>query len=280
MIYMACSMTCMLRYIAANKRTYHHKCAYAPMQSKEHSIQYIKPELKFLRKTVKYLQQKLINIRKKGTFKWLSEQFGRELDEGNYQHIDFDDNDDGDKDETCGDDNVKCNDDTSDDDTDDDDDDGGGNLGAQQKSNWFSSYHRYENVEEIDERLQNGKALCGFLHENDQGVVRVAFGRGRSKVDFVKIKICPTMHEELCGLHYFRFERQSTDDSESNNATTKEIIRKKAAGFCILLPFVENGCTTNQKYSLVTDDWTTLDEYGKICLPSLSKNLFAEYFSS
>ena len=135
-----------------------------------------------------------------------------------------------DKDEKFDDDDADDADaDDADDDADDnnDDDSATDNLGAafyqdQRKSDWFSGYHRYEKVEDIDERLKTGKALCGFLLENDPGVVRVAFGRSRSKVDFVRIKVCTAMREELCGLNYFRFERQSVpDESESNDTTTK-----------------------------------------------------------
>ena len=115
-----------------------------------------------MRKSTKYLQQKLTNIRKKGTFKWVNQQFVSELGEENNHGNDLVD----DKDEKCDDDDADDAD--ADDDADDnnDDDSATDNLGAafyqdQRKSDWFSGYHRYEKVEDIDERLKTGKALCG-----------------------------------------------------------------------------------------------------------------------
>ena len=250
--------------------------------SKEHSIQYIKPELKFLRKQISYLKQKLINIRKKGTFKWINEQFVSDSVEGDGDDNSLDNGDD--HNETCvisDDDNTKTcdgsdtsssdgdtNNDTNYDTNDDTNDDTAEYYQDQRKSSWFSGFHRYKERKEIDERLENGKALCGFLFQNEPGIVGIAFGRGQSKVEFVKLKISPAGHEELCGLHYFRFDLSTGGD------LTKEYIRKNAYGFCILLPYIEKGCRTNQKYSLVTDDWKTLDEHGDIHLPSLSNILF------
>ena len=185
------------------------------MRSKEHSIQHIKPELKLMRKTLSYLMQKLVNLRKKEAFKLITEQFNASLEEtatANSSGFDLvsvlrdsigeDENRDkyGDEDN-----NIE------------DDDDGNNifleEMGKTLSQDWFSAYYRYEDLDEIKRRLQSGEAISGFFLDEDtncasedQLSICVAFGKERDDVKYVRL-VCQNQsrHDKHCGLLYCKF---------------------------------------------------------------------------
>ena len=250
--------------------------------NKEHSIQHIKPELKLMRKTVGYLKRKLTNIRKKEAFKRVKENFHADfkpddftsrLDEqlvrlsAEYEANDqvLDDSDD----ECNNDDNHRSVSHSHNNNNDDDDDDDN-----NESSDWFNGYYRYQSVEEIQHRLNNGAIISGVLSKSDPDIVHVAFGKDRKRVQFIKVTRDISNNDECCGLFYCIMQCQGGQESTSISVP-KDQFNKDIDGFCLLLPHSKKrGTTFDRKFGLVTNNWTVLKQTGLIGWPELSKRLF------
>ena len=113
-----------------------------------------------------------------------------------------------------------------------------------------------------------------FLHK--LGIVHVAFGRDRNRVQYLTIKWDTNIHlkKHSCGLNYF--DCRDISSSEPNINLTREIIREKALSYCLLLPYHKKNYNFNKKFTIITSDWKTLSEVGTIDTPTLSRFLFID----
>lgn len=237
------------------------------MRSKEHSIQHIKPELKLMRKTLSYLMQKLVNLRKKEAFKLITEQFNASLEElatANSSAFDLVSMVNG---GIIGEDENGDNEKGDDDDNIEDDDDGNNifleEMGKTLSQDWFSAYYRYESIDEIKIRLKSGEAICGFFldedsncaSEADQLSICVAFGKERDNVKYVRL-VCQNQIrcDKHCGLLYCKFVLEDG----AGYIKSKRDIRKKMKGCCIMLPSRANQVSFHQQFTVITHDWKTI----------------------
>jgi hypothetical protein len=239
----------------------------------EHGIQHIKPELKCMRKTVTYLFQKLVNIRKKVSFKIIKDQFMLNVSDDDPLLIDLDSAISAMEGEeaNCKKDGERQENNSTDQGVEEEEEE---SIYSFQE--WIDGYYRFENLKEVKDRLTAGGFLCGFLNKKEPDVVCIVVGRKRNdSVTFVKVKPSADVDnfDEVCGLAYVRLE---TDDVIHSNSRQKLMADTEC--YCLLLPFKRAGFSFVQQFAIVTSDWRCLDGNSrKIALPTLSRKLWRDW---
>lgn len=215
-----------------------------------------------MRKTLTYLQRKLERLRKKEAFKIIQTQFNRWFDEesGSHPAAAFANTmEDFYKAAAQGD--VDAEDVVNND---------------EDNPDWYTGMHRYESIQEIETRLQKGKAISGFIKKDDaeESTICVGFGRGRYQWEYIQLKYYPHRFPfEICGFHFCRFERCGSGSFSAGKAT----IRKSVDCYCLLLPFLQKDANSfAQQFTIVTDTWLSLHADGTLGVPELSRTLFEE----
>ena len=143
-------------------------------------------------------------------------------------------------------------------------------------SNFYANFYRYQSIDDISSRLNDGWPLCGFHSRETYNSVYVAYGNSRSQVNFVRIDI--DRHKRpssCCGLDYFPIKIDPCLVGPFNKKDLKEMID----GFCLLLPYfiIAEKESVSKKYTLVTDTWEVLadeDMFSLSCSPQISETVF------
>lgn len=145
-----------------------------------------------------------------------------------------------------------------------------GGRATTTKDNIFDSY-RSHTAGELLTRFREGGVLSVFRFKGQRKTWYSSFGKDRNVMKVVPIKLnqnCSSI--EVLGSHYHEF----TIDSKYYQPNRDDIISRIAEnGIMFPMPnWEETG--TRALYSIVTDKWCVLDEFGQTSIPLLPPSLF------
>ena len=152
-------------------------------------------------------------------------------------------------------------------------------AGRTSRSDRRRMYFRYESIEEVMEKVNEGQIISGLtLKLNEVHLSQhywVVIGKKGSRM-----RIVPLVHDggdkiRLCGLAYHKL-RVMDHGSYSISDLTYDDIKDLARNYCLLLPFrpsVEEDF--GRRFSVVFDDWHVVDWDGVKNLPTLCPHEFS-----
>lgn len=139
-------------------------------------------------------------------------------------------------------------------------------------------FHRYKSAEVITNALSSGTCLSILIHVSDNNIptLYALFGRNRdNKRKLVRLNaIVDDNHQiqELCGLLYCQFRLHRNGNGDVMEIEKEEHELDQFLGG-MLLSF---GGSQHVGHCLISENWKTLDEKGRLTYPVVSKNIFAE----
>jgi len=131
-------------------------------------------------------------------------------------------------------------------------------------------YFRYESLEEIKEKFNNGDVLSGLTTKIDDtetlaGHFWIAYGKERSKVNIVPIVIYREDETSnlLCGMSYHKYTLAET---KCLLGLSREDLDDHTSEYRLLLLYRDNSKDEfGSLYEIVFDDWKVIDNMGGLC---------------
>ncbi len=138
-------------------------------------------------------------------------------------------------------------------------------------------YYQYENMEEIERKIQLGEVISGFTLKADPSKLIVGYGGNRRSglINCVEVRRLNKGRAKKCvGLAYVKVELRN-GESEVMTEVDLDFLVDRIEHYFLMLPLIDHGDFA-QEFSLIYEDWDTADENFRKCLPSLCKLCFEE----
>ena len=142
-------------------------------------------------------------------------------------------------------------------------------------------YFRYESLEEIKSKFDNGEVLSGLTVWESEGVrldshYWIAYGKKGQKISIVPLIVDNHDDESktLCGLTYHKHVLE--ENATVHGLHTHEL-KKRTCDYCLLLPHRENLESEFQHlHGVIFSDWDVIDANGNKNIPILCSREFGK----
>ena len=151
-----------------------------------------------------------------------------------------------------------------------------GTANNQKGKRYQEGVRIYPTKDEILRRLDDGRAISGFINNRRQNEIFVPYNIGkRDEYTVLILKYTVGVDDTNgCGLNYAKFEVVETQNPTPFSKCTLEIGGAIADHYCLMLP--QQGSTVSgfNMYSIITNDWLVFIADGNISEPNLCTKMF------
>ena len=149
-----------------------------------------------------------------------------------------------------------------------------GSYGDGEGREYNNNYYRYESLEEIESKLEEGEVISAFQKEDFGDDLFVMFGRQLEKCNIVQLKVVQAEVREECGMKYTTRKLGVYDEEIHGDWWLREL-EKEMTGYCLLLPFIcDKDKSFEQEYAAVYDDWKVGGESGEKVRNKINPRVF------
>jgi hypothetical protein len=150
---------------------------------------------------------------------------------------------------------------------------------------WFRGQFRYESLEVIIERFNDGRPISCFQSKHSEKLFYVAFFAGNhAEMSYLTIESHTSeMYVQECGVQFCKFkivQERSTDKIAVKTASKNEVMDMMDY-YALMLPYNKKGITFQRQFTLIYSDWEVLlcnDAHTEKGFPRPDPGVFSEEY--